>query len=436
MSFPNFHPTRIEGFTLPDFGLLTIEDQAGEERRAMQYTGGRDAKLDVFFEGLNESQILELLDFYKNIYSSGRGFGFPSNFFVGQEIYYEALKKSLGKFLLYFTSPPTVKTLYSGIYSIRTQLKASNAFISAPSKIYVTLQTQTSVSAIASTTFVVWSQVSGSPVTFSEPNSLNTLVTSQGGVFNTVNGRIFLKIALVDNLDVFSLVEIVPSPTSFDVLGGLSLYPSVPEHPSSLKVIPPLIFSPADSEEAYFKRKINIDSVSFRWSLPAQPAFLTHFNIEVYNKPNWESVATTESNSYTLPPKTTFRIVSNYNIGGRIFSVPSDIFYVDPLIHLDSYGYGSDTVNEIKIIPSFLESRVLDLFNTQEFPESFWDTTIGFVGSNPNENPLPLSNSFISAYSLSSTDDSPTQSSWHAQVSVIGGIKSVTDLNLGGVVIG
>jgi hypothetical protein len=425
MSFPNFHPTRIEGFTLPDFGLLTIEDQAGEERRAMQYTGGRDAKLDVFFEGLNESQILELLDFYKNIYSSGRGFGFPPNFFVGQEIYYEALKKSLGQFLLYFTSPPTVKTLYSGVYSIRTQLKASNAFISAPSKIYVTLQTQTSVSAIASTTFVVWSQVSGSPVTFSEPNSLNTVITSQGGVFNTVNGRIILKIALVDNLDVFSLVEIVPSPTSFDALGGLSAYTSFSENPAGLKVIPPLIFSPSDSNGAYFKRKIDIDSIGFRWTLPSQADFLTNFTIEVYNNPNWEPLATTEFNSFTLPAKTTFRITSNYDIGGYKFAVPSEIFYIDPLIHLDSFGFGSDTISDIKTAYSFRESQVLELLNRQLFPESVWDTTISVVGSNSYEDYLPLSSNFLSA-----------ESSWNAQVSVIGGITTVTDLNLGGVVIG
>ena len=100
MSFPNFKPTKIEYIELSDFGSIITEDQEGIEHRTNAFTQGRSAKVSAKFEGLNSTQVLEFIDFYKNLNVTGRGFGIPESFKTNQFIFYESV--IFPKVLCYF----------------------------------------------------------------------------------------------------------------------------------------------------------------------------------------------------------------------------------------------------------------------------------------------------------------------------------------------
>lgn len=435
MSFPDFKPTKIEYIELSDFGSLITEDQEGIEHRTTAFTQGRSAKVSATFEGLNEAQVLEFIEFYKEFNTAGRGFGIPESFKTNQFIFYESVIKSFGQVILYFEQRPNIVTVVSKVYSVTLYMVASIATISAPDKLFVTLQTQVTISATSSTPFVQWSQISGNPVTFSNPNSLVTNVISQGGVFNTTGGRILIKVALLDNPDVFVISEIVAAPSSFDVLKGLSAYSYFTEFASVQKVLPPLIYDFPYSLTASYKKNLDINTVYFRWTPPSATLGLVNYKIETYNN-GWINLGSTVDNKFNISAKTPFRIISCYTIGNNNFEIPSDLFYIDPQFHLESYGYAPSQFENLRI-SSALSETFFDLENSNLLASSTaqtnWSTASSVVVTD-----LPLIASFINAYVLIPNNflNRVLLSSFNAQLNVVGQLQSVTDLDLGGVVFG
>jgi hypothetical protein len=435
MSFPNFKPTKIEYIELSDFGSIITEDQEGIEHRTNAFTQGKSAKVSAKFVGLNSTQVLEFIDFYKDLNVTGRGFGIPESFKTNQFIFYESVIKSFGQVILYFEKRPSIETEFSDIYSVTLYMIASIATISAPEKIYVTLQTEVIISASSSTSFVQWSQISGNPVTFSNPNDLVTNVISQGGVFNSTGGKIFFKVALLDNPDVFTTIEIVPAPSSFDVFKGFSVYSYFTEFSSLQKVLAPLIYDLPYSLTASYKKNLDINTVYFRWNPPSATFGLVSYKIETYNN-GWINLGSTVLNKFNVPAKTPFRIISCYTLDNNNFEIPSDLFYIDPQFHLESYGYAPSEFENLRV-SSALSETFLDLKNSTLLAfstvQTNWSTASSVLVTD-----LPLLSSNLNAYQLIPNNflNRELLSSLNAQLNVVGQLLSVTDLDLGGVIIG
>jgi hypothetical protein len=225
----------------------------------------------------------------------------------------------------------------------------------------------------------------------------------------------------------------VPAPSSFDVLKGISAYSYFTEFSSPQKVLAPLIYDLPYSLTASYKKNLDINTVYFRWNPPSETFGLVNYKIETYNN-GWINLGSTVLNKFNVPAKTPFRIISCYTLDNNNFEIPSDLFYIDPQFHLESYGYAPSEFKNLRVSSTFSETFA---DNATQLPfstvQTNWSTAssvlvtdLPFLSSNLNAYQL-IPNNFLNRERLSSFD---------AQLNIVGQLLSVTDLDLGGVVIG
>ncbi len=225
----------------------------------------------------------------------------------------------------------------------------------------------------------------------------------------------------------------MPAPSSFDVFKGLSAYSYFTEFSSLQKVLAPLIYDLPYSLTASYKKNLDINTVYFRWNLPSETFGLVNYKIETYNN-GWINLGTTVLNKFNVPAKTPFRIISCYTLDNNNFEIPSDLFYIDPQFHLESYGYAPSEFENLRV-SSALSETVLDNSTLLSFStvQTNWSTASSVLVTD-----LPLLSSNLNAYQLIPNNflNRELLSSFNAQLNVVGQLLSVTDLELGGVVIG
>ena len=254
-------------------------------------------------------------------------------------------------------------------------------------------------------------------------------------MFNSTGGKIILKVALLDNPDVFATIEVVPAPSSFNVFKGFSAYSYFTEFSSLQKVLAPLIYDLPYSLTTSYKRNLDINTVYFRWNPPSDTFGLVYYKIETYNN-GWINLGSTVLNKFNVPAKTPFRIISCYTLDNNNFEIPSDLFYIDPQFHLESYGYAPSEFKNLRV-SSALSETFLDLNNTTLLAFSTVQTNWS-AASSVLVTDIPLLSYNLNAYQLIPNNflNRERLSSFNAQLNVVGQLLSVTDLELGGVIIG
>ena len=172
-----------------------------------------------------------------------------------------------------------------------------------------------------------------------------------------------------------------------------------------------------------------------RWTPPSATFGLVNYKIQTYNN-GWINLGSTVNNKFNISAKTPFRIISCYTIDKNNFEIPSELFYIDPEFHMESYGYAPSQFENLSISSAWSET-FLDLRNSNLLAsstvETNWSTASSFDVTD-----IPLIASNLNAYVLIPNNflNRELFSSFNAQLNVVGLLQSVTDLDLGGVIIG
>jgi len=120
--YPPLIPNFFGDLELPDYKIMVFTNDDGSERRRILHTTGNHTKVKLKYEGRTEVEVGTLVNFYTAAQGLQETFTLDSSI-IRHPAAYQAGLAALGSTTLWrFESPPSITTVYVGIYNFDVAL--------------------------------------------------------------------------------------------------------------------------------------------------------------------------------------------------------------------------------------------------------------------------------------------------------------------------
>lgn len=337
MSFPSLTLTRVESIILPDFGAISHEDSIGRYVTRNPNKDGSGVELTLIFDYLSADDVLLLIEHYEH--SKENSFGIPEITSYPSRLL-QSILDLLQEVVFYYKEAPIIETMQSGVYSSSVTLRGTSTDLIAPSSISVLLTSEALLTCTCSSN-VLWEQIGGADVDILSPNSLETVVRSQGGFLTGVDGVLTFRVSLVDAPYINRTVYLFTSPADMVNFSRISAYGEYGNQiPPWFQVPLPLTWGFEDLGDDISGDELVVIPVDssvagyFSWYDPPDTSNLSGFVIEYLEEGEWVVFKRVSypsgQKACILYDKKPFRIKAIHSFPGG-----SDIEAVSPLLFVD-----------------------------------------------------------------------------------------------------
>ena len=115
--FPSIIPNWVQTLELPDYGVIIYQFDDDSESRRYRYDTGNHTRLLFRYEGRTEADVANFMSFWRSTSGMKESFTIPDAI-IKHPAAWKAGLAILGTTTLWrFESPPSIKTVHTGIYS-------------------------------------------------------------------------------------------------------------------------------------------------------------------------------------------------------------------------------------------------------------------------------------------------------------------------------